>query len=112
MIVVACCPCGKEINSFPSRKGRKKYCSKDCFYNYRKRPSGLSYNIVVKNKGWYEKGNKPWNQGKRGEFKGKTIDALHDWVYRNFGKPIICEKCGSYKNLQWSNKSEEYEIGA
>jgi hypothetical protein len=57
------CPCGKEIPISPSEVGRAKYCSKKCFYIYRKRPRGLSYRIVVKNKSWFQKGEKPWNIG-------------------------------------------------
>jgi hypothetical protein len=52
------CPCGKEF-SFPScRDGRKKYCSKKCFYEYRIRPSGLSYRLKVTNKGWFKTGQR------------------------------------------------------
>lgn len=53
------CPCGKEVVVVtPSRIGRTKYCCKACFYLHRKRPNGLSYKIVSKNKGWFKKGHK------------------------------------------------------
>ena len=32
MIILKCKKCGKIINSYPSRIGRKKYCSKKCQY--------------------------------------------------------------------------------
>jgi hypothetical protein len=53
-----CKDCGEE----KSPKG--VYC-KVCRYKYAKRPSGLKYNIKVKNKAWFKKGNVPWNEGKK-----------------------------------------------
>ena len=32
----------------------------------RVRPKGLKYEIKVKNKEWFEEGNKPWNEGTKG----------------------------------------------
>ena len=52
-----CKDCGEE----KSKKGI--YC-KVCRYKYAKRPSGLKYNIKVKNRAWFKKGNTPWNEGK------------------------------------------------
>lgn len=97
-----------ECNAEKSKKG--EYC-KSCSYKHRTRPSGLKYNIVVKNKGWIKEGNKPWNIGKRSDFKGETYAGLHDWVERNLGKPRECEFCGctDKKVYQWSNKSGEYK---
>lgn len=66
------CPCGKEFYIQPSRVGRKKYCCKACFYKYRSRPSGLTYNIVNENEGWFDKGQKPWNAGTRGVVKANS----------------------------------------
>lgn len=51
-----CIECGKE----KSAKG--VYC-KSCSYKHRTRPSGLTYNVKVKNKGWFKKGEVPWNKG-------------------------------------------------
>lgn len=62
-MIILKCPCGKDIKVFPSQKDRKKYCCKVCFYKYHPRPSGLKYNIVSENKGWFKKGNKTWNAG-------------------------------------------------
>ena len=72
----------------------------------RKRPKGLKYNLKVTNKGWGLQAG--WNKGLRGKFTGKTKDGLHDWVERNLGKPQICEKCDSTKNIEWSNVSGQY----
>ena len=52
------CPCQKHLG-----KKQNKYCSKPCFYRFRKRPKGLKYNIIKKNKGWFSPGNKPHNAG-------------------------------------------------
>jgi hypothetical protein len=109
------CPCEKEFEVYISGADRKKYCSKVCFYKYHGRRSGLKYNIVTDNKGWFKNGTVPWNKGIEGSYlaqwKGDNVskDALHDWVERKLGKPNKCEKCGSSKNLQWSNKSEKYK---
>ena len=64
------CPCGKikEVRSI-NRAKRTKYCSKECFYKYRKRPFGLKYNIIVENKGWFKKGMIPWSKGTKGIVK-------------------------------------------
>jgi len=110
------CPCGKQFKIFPSRLKRSKYCSKKCLYKFRKRPSGLIYNIKTKNPTWFKKGQIAWNKGKPAKeyFKGwkgelARKDTKHKWIYRWFGKATICENCGSIKNVQWSNKSETYK---
>lgn len=102
------CPCGTIITTFPSRQFRTKYCSQKCKYIFRKRPSGLTYKIKTINKGWFKKGHKTFNKGFRSNFNGKSYDGLHDWVERNLGKPKKCVKCGSEKNIEWSNKSGQY----
>lgn len=112
------CRCGKEYK--PNPRGIKLFCSRVCFYKYRKpRPEGLTYKISKRNKSWFKKGFKPWNKGKRTgiippNFKGDNVgyDALHDWVHRHKGKPIKCDHCGkgktTPKSIQWANKSHEY----
>lgn len=98
-----CLDCGKE----KSKKG--SYCKK-CGYKHRLRPKGLKYKLVKENPTSFKKGQVPWNFGRRGDFTGKSLDGLHDWVERNLGKAREkeCEKCGSKKNMQWSNKSGKY----
>lgn len=50
------CSCGNKINiTAISRVGRTKYCSKKCFYTYRKRSSGLKYKIVKNNVSWFKR---------------------------------------------------------
>ena len=44
-------------------------------------------------------------------WKGDEVGykSLHQWVYRKLGKPLICEKCESTKNVEWANKSGDYK---
>ncbi len=113
------CLCGNEFNvaQWQLRQGRGKYCSKACLYEYRIRPSGLTYDITQENKGWIKEGQRlsPETEFKKGElpwnFKGDQVgyDALHDWVKRYKGKAEICEDCESTDNVQWANISWEYK---
>lgn len=43
-------------------------------------------------------------------WKGDAVGygALHDWVVSRKGKAEKCEKCGSIKNVNWSNISMTY----
>jgi hypothetical protein len=34
--------------------------------------------------------------------------SIHRWINRKFGKPEICEKCGSKNRIQWANKTNKY----
>lgn len=70
------CPCGKIFDAPLCRIGRKKYCSKKCFYKYRTRPSGLTYKIVAENKSWFSKGHLPWNTGTARPYYDRTIGYL------------------------------------
>lgn len=49
----AICPCGTQFYVQQSQATRKKYCCNECKYRYRKRRSGLKYNLVKENKGWF-----------------------------------------------------------
>jgi hypothetical protein len=135
--VTLTCPCGKDFYCEPSRVSRTRCCSKACQYAYARRPSGLNYDIVADNRGWFTadrmQGNIPANKGKKYElpqckgrrnspstefkrgqvphnFKGTEVGyhALHSWVRRHFGIPLKCEQCGSEVNLRWASKDWEY----
>lgn len=56
---VLCKDCGAK----KSKKGL--YCKK-CGYKHRIRPSGLKYELKVKNRAWFKKGLIPWNAGTKG----------------------------------------------
>ena len=44
----------------------------------------------------------------KGDFVGYR--ALHYWVERQFGKPVVCEFCKETKNkIHWANKSHHYK---
>jgi hypothetical protein len=106
------CVCGVvfEVSANRAATGRGKHCSKACSYANRTRPSGLKYEIKVKNKAWFELGFKqlrgPESPGWRGEDVG--YQALHRWVKENRAKPEACEFCGEVSPLDWANKSREY----
>ncbi len=113
------CPCGVEVKVPPNLLKRKRYCSKKCFYLYRKTGG---WNKGLKgtqgpNSGSFQKGFTPWNKGmdmreRSPVWKGDKVskDGLHSWVEKRLGKPMKCEFCKTTKSkvFQWSNKSEKY----
>lgn len=79
-----CKYCNKIINNNkPSRQ--KDFCDSKCFYLFNKKNN-----------------NSAW--------KGDSVSytGIHDWINKNFGKPIKCEKCGSKIYVDWSNKDHKY----
>ncbi len=73
MKIIITCPCGKDIKVSKALSKRKKYCSKKCFYEYRKpRPSGLKYEIKKENSAWFKKGHKPWHTGRQTPYFDKS----------------------------------------
>lgn len=92
---VKCHECSKDIEVLKSEynRGGGKICSRSCYYLYLKRirPKGED--------SWAWKGDKV----------GK--DALHGWVIKNLGRPMICEHCNSTteKKYEWANKSQKYK---
>jgi hypothetical protein len=88
-----CADCGK----LKSDKG--KYC-KSCGYKHRKRPTGLTYNIVVDNPTWFHVGAKanssyripvgniPWQTGTKGKVKPNSGCFTH-------------ERVGGSANINW-----------
>lgn len=90
-----CLNCGLYFMAFKGevRRGGAKVCSRSCYYEYQKktRPKDME--------SWAWKGNSV----------GKS--ALHDWVIRKLGKPMICDHCNSItaKKYEWANKSQKYK---
>lgn len=82
-----CLRCSKE-KWFPTcriRTGGGKYCSQLC-------------------------SNRSTSQ--KGKPKKKNVGywGVHSWLYSNFGKAKVCEKCGSDKRVQWSKlKNKSYK---
>lgn len=106
------CLCGVEFKTAQSRidQGRGKYCSRKCMYNYRVRPSGLKYNIVMQNPTWFFKGSTPHNKGipctaeqiqrLKETHKGKRYSPRTEFKYRNGNgyrhllyKGILSQQC-------------------
>lgn len=112
MKVVAYCPCGRVIITTQKRleAGRGRYCSRDCMYAHRVRPSGLTYNIIAENQGWFQPGREHAKGPEAHGWKGADVSyqELHRWVRKNKVKPEFCEHCGELKKLEWANKSHEY----
>ena len=101
------CVCGTEYLVSPSRlkDGRGKFCSKKCQYENAHRPSGLTYEIKVQNKGWFTYERVGWTNSP--DFKtGK-------WHYRAEAKRKgflkECEVCGSTNNLYIHHKDGNRE---
>mgnify|MGYP000973943211 CR=1 FL=1 len=114
MKVLVLCPCGDEFETSQDRidAGRGKYCSKPCMYKYRTRPSGLRYNIVAENRGWFKVGCEGLSGEDNPGWKGDDISyrELHRWIRKERGEPEICEGCGTTEGLiEWANKSHEYK---
>lgn len=55
----------------------------------------------------FKKGIIPWNTGKR---EGKSLSCLHKYIREDYGKATICDKCGSTKKVEWSNKDHKYKM--
>jgi hypothetical protein len=84
-----CLRCNKE-KWFPKCRilaGGGKYCSQDC-----------------SNKSTARKGKDNPNYKKKVGYYG-----VHSWLYTNFGKATVCEKCGNQKKVQWAKlKGKSY----
>jgi 5-methylcytosine-specific restriction endonuclease McrA len=96
------CPCGMVVRVSPSQAGRKKYCSKKCFYKFRKRPKGLSYSLKVDNPSWFLDGHSPWNTGRsrKQETKGKISKTLNG-RHISPDTQLTAERVRGSKNVNW-----------
>lgn len=68
----------------------------------------------------FKKGHKFWLGKKRPNVSGSNnknwkgdkvgYTALHDWVRRNLGRPMVCSECGTTtsKRYEWANISKRY----
>jgi len=75
------------------------------------------FSEIAKNRIFSEKTKKKMSESHRGVknhlWKGSnaSYSAIHYWLYRNFGRPVLCEntECKMIsKNFEWSNISGEY----
>jgi hypothetical protein len=53
------------------------------------------------------------NKGeKNGMWAGETVSilGLHEWISKNYGRPKVCQKCGSSnRRIEWANISGDYK---
>lgn len=70
----------------------------------------------------FKAGMVPWNKGRKFPEKsgsnhpnwiGDKVSyvGIHAWIYRNFGQPNECDKCGATeaKRFEWHNLSGDYK---
>lgn len=103
------CKCGKLFSVSKSRlkTGRGKFCSNICKYRYIIRPSGLKYNIKLKNSGWFKKGLKPWNKGTKGLMPIPWNKGTLGLVKKNSGSFNSSNIRGKL-NFNWKDSSVGY----
>ncbi len=109
--VTVSCPCGTAMTMPEKKAERKKYCSNECKYRFRKRPSGLTYAIVAENSGWFQPGHVSFEGDRHPAWKGNDVSyqELHRWVRRNKTLTGTCSHCGRAKPTEWANLSREYQ---
>lgn len=108
------CQCG---NKFFVKKSSSKYCSKVCFYKYRKRPKGLSYKIKVENKAWFKKGYLPYNLGdgngwidegyRKISINGKTVREHRYLIEKILGRKLSNKEVVHHRDKNKLNNSLE-----
>lgn len=107
------CPCGITFQVSKKRfeSGKGKRCSKECQYKYATRPSGLNYNIVETNKGWFKEGQNCIEKKTVQEFKicgkCKQLKQCAEFYVTDRGDGFrhYCKPCGSsYKPTAVSNR--------
>lgn len=96
----------------PEKKAaRKKYCSNECKYQFRERPSGLTYNIVAENTGWFQQGHASLSGADHPAWKGDGAGyrEIHRWVAANKERTGVCSSCEQRTDdTQFANLSHEY----
>lgn len=106
---VNCLICRKKIILFPDSK--QKFCSSKC---YGQSMVGIPVmRVYPKNWGKWNKGRKfPERSGENNVgWKGEDAKyaAIHMWIRRVKGKPVICEHCGAKKRkFHWANIDHKY----
>lgn len=117
MIKLVCNKCKKEYEVQDYRKLKSKTCSRVCHNSVAGKIGGKAGKGVTRNNGakrpYLSERNKviKYAGEKSGNWKGDNVGyvSMHVWVKRNYGKPTMCERCFSTKNIHWANKSHKYE---
>lgn len=60
---------------------------------------------------WANKKRPSMFNEKNHNWKGKDASywAIHGWIRRKLGKPIVCSYCGKPKKCEWANKNHLYK---
>lgn len=122
------CQCGTEIKvrvykGIRTRKYTPKYCSRSCFYKNRVRPSGLKYDLKVKNKSWFknkggtvdERGYKKIHVG-RGKYRRQHRVVMEKHLGRELKEDEVIHHINGNKtdnrveNLQLMSKEEHDKL--
>ena len=94
------CPCGNKFYLTPGqvRPGHGKFCSRPCYYKYRK-------NFPLSELSKKMKGSNHWN------YKGNNAgySAFHLRVQAKRGKAKECDFCGRKSWVEWANLLGYYE---
>lgn len=101
-----------KIGQVPWNKGKK----------WKKDPAKIVRGVHLSPGTEFKPGCAPWNKGKKMPQKsganhpnwiGDKVSyvGVHAWIYRNFGQPSRCDKCGviEAKRFEWHNLSGEYK---
>jgi len=105
-----CMACGKEFRAIHDENGR---CGGKRFYKQQ------YCSLKCKEQAWI-KNVRPvmaHNPGLKGELNGSwkgdfaSYSAMHQWIWRQKGKPSKCEKCGTTRKrkYEWANKYHTYK---
>jgi hypothetical protein len=89
---------------------------------YKKDPTKIKKGVHNSPNTEFKKGRVTWNKGKKfpefsmGKHPNWMGDAvsyagIHAWVYNNFDKPSLCNRCGTTKakRFEWHNVSGKYK---
>lgn len=119
MVVTTCKTC--ESNFTPSKNSKGLYCSRECYWNSKKRKSdyvcidcGKQTSPVKSVRRCMACEAKNRSGEKSPTWKGALVSyrTLHKWVQKTLGTPEECESCsttGTGHSMHWANISGEYK---
>lgn len=99
------CQCGKAIEARyykarPKTAYNPKYCSINCAYSLRVRPSGLEYKIVTENKSWFKKGVSNFGRKHSSITKNKLSELLKG-KHLSPKTEFTSDRTRGDKNINW-----------